>query len=374
MQGMEVSHFGWPMAAVAAGAAAWFVSALLVLTKSLHGKYSMQPSSNIQNAHIEPTPRIGGVAIFFSVFLGMMLSTGESRQLLLGVVLAGTTAFAFGLLEDCTHRVSVASRLFATLGSGLLGWMVTGIAITDVNVPGIDTLLQWLPLAILFTAFAVGGLANAFNIIDGFNGLASGTALIALAAMGALSLQLGDVPLNQVCFVVAAAVLGFLLVNWPFGKLFLGDGGAYFVGFSIGWVAVLLLQRHAEVSAWCPLLVCAYPVLEVLFSVLRRKQRRILIGSPDRLHLHSLVKRRLVRQYFPAAHYTLRNSITGALLWIMTLLPALWALWFYDNTAMLALGLAIFAIAYQVTYVRLVRFGWHLRSQQQQSPTLSSVK
>jgi UDP-N-acetylmuramyl pentapeptide phosphotransferase/UDP-N-acetylglucosamine-1-phosphate transferase len=139
-------------------------------------------------------------------------------------------------------------------------------------------------------------------------------------------------------------------------------------------VAVLLLHRHTEVSAWCPLLICAYPVLEVLFSVLRRKQRRSLIGNPDRVHLHSLVERRLVRQHFFAMHGTLRNSITGAMLWIMTLLPALWALQFYDNTPALALGLLIFALAYQILYLRLVRFGWHLWRQHQLSPTLSSVK
>ena len=362
------------MAAFATLAAAWFFSVLLVLTKHLHGHYSMQSAKGIQNFHIEPTPRIGGLAIFCSVTLGMMLSDNESRHQLQGIVMAGVTAFAFGLLEDFTHRVSVSSRLFATLGSGILGWFVTGIAVTDVNVPGIDTLLQWTPVAVLFTAFAVGGLANAFNIIDGFNGLASGTALIALATMGALSLQLGDLPLDHVCFTLGAAVLGFLLVNWPFGKLFLGDGGAYFVGFSIAWVAVLLLQRHPEVSAWCPLLICAYPVIEVLFSVLRRRQRRNHIGNPDRLHLHSLVKRRLVRQYFPTLHSTLRNSITGASLWIMTLLPALWALWFFNNTAALALGFLLFALAYQILYLRLVRFGWHLWSQRQLSPTVSSVE
>lgn len=362
------------MAAFTTLAAAWFVSVLLVLTKHLHGRYSMPSVAGIQNFHIEPTPRIGGLAIFFSVTLGMMLSDTESRHLLQGIVMAGVTAFAFGLLEDFTHRVSVSSRLFATLGSGILGWFITGIAITDVNLPGIDALLQWTPVAVLFTAFAVGGLANAFNIIDGFNGLASGTALIALTAMGALSLQLGDVPLNHVCFTLGAAVFGFLLVNWPFGKLFLGDGGAYFVGFSIAWAAVLLLQRHPAVSAWCPLLICTYPVLEVLFSVLRRRQRRSLIGNPDRVHLHSLVKRRLVRQHFPTMHKTLRNSITGGLLSIMTVLPALWALWFFNSTPMLALGQLLFAIAYQILYLRLVRFGWHIGSQQQLNLTLSRAE
>ena len=371
---MELSQYGWPMAAFAAGVAGWFFAVLVVLTKPLHGRYSMPHTSAVQNAHTEPTPRIGGVAVFCSVCLGMWLASGESHHLLSSIVLAGASAFAFGLLEDLTHRVSVSSRLFATLGSGLVGWFITGIAITDVNLPGIDTLLQWAPVAVLFTAFAVGGLANAFNIIDGFNGLASGTALIVLTAMGLISLQLGDVQLSHVCLILATSVMGFLLVNWPFGKLFLGDGGAYFIGFAIAWVAVLLLHRHAEVSAWCPLLICAYPVLEVLFTVLRRRHHSSHLGHPDRLHLHSLVKRRIVRQLFPSMHATLRNSLTGALLWLMSLLPAVWGVWHHNNTPLLAVGLVVFALAYQLLYLRLVRFGWNWHQRPHPAPVLSSSK
>jgi UDP-N-acetylmuramyl pentapeptide phosphotransferase/UDP-N-acetylglucosamine-1-phosphate transferase len=334
----------------------------------------MPHTSAVQNAHTEPTPRIGGVAVFCSVCLGLWLTSGESRHLLTSIVLAGASAFAFGLLEDLTHRISVAARLFATLGSGVLGWFITGISITDVNLPGVDLLFQWTPVAVLFTAFAVGGLANAFNIIDGFNGLASGTALIVLTAMGLISLQLGDVLLSDVCLILAASVMGFLLVNWPFGKLFLGDGGAYFVGFAIAWVAVLLLHRHPEISAWCPLLICAYPVLEVIFSMLRRRHHSSLLGHPDRLHLHSLVKRRVVKRLFPTAHTTLRNSVTGTLLWVMTLLPALWGIWHYDNTPLLAVGLVVFAFAYQLLYLRLVRFGWHWQRREAPAPLLPSTK
>ena len=355
---MQMSHYVWPMAAFATGVAAWFVAVLLVLTTPLHGSFSTGALGSVQNSHTEPTPRIGGLSIYCSVILGLLLLPGESQHLLLPIALAGTPAFAFGLLEDCTRRVNPAARLFATLGSAVLGWFITGVAITDVNIPWLDTLLLWTPIAVAFTAFSVSGVANAFNIIDGFNGLASGTALIIITAMSLLGLQLGDAQLGDVCLILAAATLGFLLVNWPLGKLFLGDGGAYFVGFGVAWVAVLLLHRHPQVSAWCPLLICAYPVLEVVFSMLRRRRRQLSLVHPDRLHLHSLVKRRFVRQHFKLFNGTGRNSITGALMWGMTLLPALWALSFYDNTAMLALGLLIYALGYQAIYVRLVWFGW----------------
>ncbi len=356
---MQVVQYSWPLAAWGAGAAALFVAVLLVLTKDLHGRLSMDSSFGVQRFHTQPTPRIGGIAIVSGVLLGALLLRGEARVMLQVVVLAGAPAFAFGLLEDLTKRVSVAKRLFATLGSGLLGWFITGISITYVNVPVLDALLVWTPVAVLFTAVAVSGVANAVNIIDGFNGLAAGVALIVLSAIGLLSVRLGDVQLGHVCLNLAASVAGFLLVNWPLGKLFLGDGGAYFVGFAIAWSAVLLLQRHAQVSAWCPLLICAYPVVEVLFSMLRRKQHRSLVGQPDRLHLHSLVKRRVVRRLFPQTTNLMRNSITGALLGPLLSVPfALWALAFYDDTPALVLGMIVFVLAYKLSYCRLTRFHW----------------
>lgn len=355
---MDIAHDVWPMATLATGVAAWFTAMLLVLTTPLHGRFSVGSLTNIQDFHATPTPRIGGLAVYSSVVLGLLLSAGESRSILLSVALAGTPAFAFGLLEDLTRRIGVATRLFATLGSGVLGWFITGVTLTEVNVPFVDVLLTWLPVAVLFTALAVGGVANAFNIIDGFNGLACGTALFILTAFGLLSLHLGDVQLAQACMLLAAATLGFLLVNWPFGKLFLGDGGAYFVGFAVAWIAVMLLHRHPQVSAWCPLLICAYPVSEVLFSMMRRRRRELHVGLPDRLHLHSLIRRRVVLQYFPTLSATLSNSITGAAMWILTLLPTLGALSFFDNTLVLAVGMTVFALGYHALYIRLVCFRW----------------
>ncbi len=355
---MELSHYSWPMAAFAAGAAALFTAVLLVLTKELHGGLSMDSPFGDQHFHRQPTPRIGGVALVAGVLQGAWLLDGEARHILWVVLLVGSPAFAFGLLEDLTKRVSVGVRLFATLGSGVLGWFITGISVTDVQVPILDTLLVWTPFAVLFTAFAVGGVANALNIIDGFNGLAAGAALIILSALGCLCVQLGDVQMAHVCLVLAAATFGFLLVNWPLGKLFLGDGGAYFIGFALAWVAVLLLHRHTRVSAWCPLLICAYPVLEVLFSILRRKLRHQNFGHADSLHLHSLVKRRVVRQLFPHTSHVLRNSITGAVIWGFVAPPALWGIAFFNNTPLLMLGMIVFTLAYQLVYFRVARFRW----------------
>ena len=335
------------------------VSATLVLTQRWHGRFSMDGCQGVQKHHNTPTPRIGGLAIVAGLIATWLLASDEVHKIFGTMLLASMPAFAFGLLEDVTKKVSVQARLLATMFSGLLAWYFTGVSMQDTGVAPLDWLLGYLPLAVLFTAFAVGGVANAINIIDGFNGLAAGSVAIMLAAMGLISLNLGDVPLAKVSFLVAACALGFGAVNWPMGRLFLGDGGAYLLGFFLAWVAVLLPMRHIEINAWATILVCAYPVLEVAFSV-RRRRKRVghHPGQPDKVHLHHLIHRRIVCQYLPRISPELKNGFTSPLCWLATALPAAWAVVFAQNTLMLALAFCVLILIYAALYARLTQFRW----------------
>jgi UDP-N-acetylmuramyl pentapeptide phosphotransferase/UDP-N-acetylglucosamine-1-phosphate transferase len=347
-----------PLPALMAGGVSLAVAVLLVLTQRWHGQWSMDSTQGVQKFHTNPTPRVGGIAIAVAVLVGTMLSLPGHQNLLLPLMLAGTPALAFGLVEDVTKCVSVRARLLATMACGVLGWALTGLSISDAHVVGLDWLLGFTVVSVAFTAFAVGGVANAINIIDGFNGLASGTAIIILTGFGIMASAVGDTELANTSLILAGAVLGFGLVNWPFGKIFLGDGGAYFVGFALAWLAVLMQARHPEVSAWAPLLLCGYPVLEVLFSILRRRRRRKSAGDADRLHLHSLVKRRVVRRLLPHASHLVRNSVTGAIMWGAALVPAAIAVSWPTDTPALVLGFAVCAFLYSAVYARLTQFRW----------------
>ena len=347
-----------PLPALVAGSVALLVALVLVASQGWHGRYTMDSVKGIQKFHTQPTPRVGGIAIVAGIIAGYLMANTDRKSLLGPLILAGIPAFTFGLLEDITKRVSVRTRLLATMGSGVLGWAITGYSITDANVWGLDWLLGFNVVSVAFTAFAVGGIANAINIVDGFNGLSAGTVLIILTAFGVMSTALGDPDLALVCLILAGAVAGFLLVNWPLGKIFLGDGGAYFVGFALAWLAVLVLHRHTEVSAWAPMLVCGFPVLEVLFSIVRRRRRHLSPGDPDRLHLHSLVKRRLMRRLLPQSSSLVRNSATGAIMWLAALLPAAIAVLWPTHTFMLVLGFALCGLLYSAVYARLTQFRW----------------
>ena len=172
-----------------------------------------------------------------------------------------------------------------------------------------------------------------------------------------------------VCFVVAAVALGFGAINWPLGKLFLGDGGAYLLGFLVGWLAILLPMRHPEINAWATLLVCAYPVLEVAFSVRRRRKREgHHPGQPDKAHLHHFIHRRLIPKLAANRGAALRNGFTSPFCWLYAALPATWAVLFAQNTPMLMLGLVLVTLVYSAVYARLTQFGWCYRALTMRQP------
>jgi len=152
-----------------------------------------------------------------------------------------------------------------------------------------------------------------------------------------------------------ASTLGFLVWNYPRGVIFAGDGGAYFLGFAIAELAVLLVHRNSEVSPWFALLVLWYPVWETIFSMFRRKALRGRSpADPDGLHLHTLVFRRVVRlRHRPVAH----NAVTTLCMLAVCLTTVVPAVLFWDETWVLQLAAAVFALSYVLLYWRIVRFG-----------------
>ncbi len=340
------------------GISCFLVSVLIVLTKKLHGSATMDLSHGVQKFHTTPTPRVGGLPIVIGLSVACFISSPELKHLLTPILIAGMPAFLFGLAEDITKRIGVLARLLATMASGLLAWWLTDYSLSRVDVWGVDWLLKYTLISVVFTSFAVGGVANAINIIDGFNGLASTMATLAFAGFAVIAWSVEDATLASVAIILAACVWGFFWVNWPFGKLFLGDGGSYFVGFALAWIAVLLIERNPSVSPYAALLVCIHPVSEVLLSIFRRKLKKMNPGHPDRLHFHSIVKQRYVRRWFGSLSFELRNSITGVFVGFMTLTAILIASLVNQSSLLSLLAVIALAMGYVAIYVRMIRFQW----------------
>lgn len=305
-----------------------------------------------QKIHDGSVPRVGGLAIFFSLIVCLTLIDELPSSLLLTLVLPTIPTVIAGLLEDFTGSVSPNLRLLFSLVSGFLFCWITGYRITNVDVDLMAEFLKIPAVSVLLTSLAIASLINAVNIIDGLNGLAATTAAIMFISFGILSGQAGDLEQEIICSVVILTVAGFLIWNFPFGKIFLGDGGAYLLGALVASFAVLMPERNSEVSPFASLLIVIYPFYELVRSTFRRISTKGLHAfTPDNNHLHSLM------YLVTASHTNLSKSIQNSLAALITLtLPLLccsWAVIFFDKRGVLLFGIIGFVLIYESTVAAL---------------------
>ncbi len=247
----------------------------------------------------------------------------------------------------------------------MLAVYLLGMTVPRMGLVWMDAALSAAPwLGMALAVLAIAGLPHAFNIIDGYNGLAGMVAVIICAALTHVALQLGDRELAAILVITAAATLGFMFWNYPMGQLFAGDGGAYVWGIVIAFCSITLVQRHPIVSPWFPMLLLIYPVWETMFSIYRKLARGDSPGMADALHLHQLIYRRIVRSVLDenaARRMLRRNNRTAPYLWAFTLLTVVPAVLFWRNTYILIGFCALFCVSYVAAYLVIVRFklpGW----------------
>ncbi|HXA47069.1 MAG TPA: glycosyltransferase [Burkholderiaceae bacterium] len=330
-----------------------------------HGAALDSNLSGVQKVHAHVVPRIGGIGIFLSVVITGLLTMWRAppvgRAILL-LLICSSVAFLGGIVEDFTQRVSPARRLGLTMCAAALGY-----TLLDARIEHIDGLFSWVLsldklwwISLPLTVLAVAGIANAVNIIDGFNGLASVVSICMFLSLGYVALQVNDQFVLVVALMTAGAIAGFLVWNYPAGLIFLGDGGAYFIGFMLGELSILLVMRNPQVSTWYAALLLIYPVFETLFSIYRRIfLRGRSPGLPDGIHLHSLIFRRLVLWAVgrrDARALTRRNSMTSPYLWLLSLLAVMPATLLWRHSFLLILFCFLFIGTYVWLYASIVRF------------------
>lgn len=316
-----------------------------------------------QKFHARPVPRVGGISIFVAVVVGSLVTYVRTPHIgiwLGWLIVASIPAFAGGLMEDLTKNVSPARRLLLTMGSAALGYILLNAALHRLDIVYLDRFLASTWIAFPLTVIAVAGLANAVNIIDGFNGLASFVSFAVCLSIAYVAWQVGDGFVMVAAFLLAGAIIGFFVFNYPFGLIFLGDGGAYFIGFILAELMVLLVARNASVSAWYPVLALIYPIFETMFSIYRKKfVRKMSPGIPDGVHLHMLIFKRLVRWavgHRDSVALTRRNSLTSPYLWLLSCLAIIPATLFWQNSSVLMMCCVLFVVTYVWLYVSIVRF------------------
>lgn len=335
----------------------FFATLLIIRFKHLHESYSSDwDLSGPQKFHTIIVPRIGGISVAIGLFAASLirLNSNQNPSIEMLLLISAIPTFAIGLTEDLTKIISVRLRLFFTaISAGLLVYLLQA-QINKLDIPVIDLLFTIPFFGIVLTIFAITGLANAYNIIDGFNGLASMAAIITLFAIASVSYLVADPLLIYLSLITVGAVLGFFACNYPKGLIFLGDGGAYLIGFWIASLSIMLTHRHQEISPWFALLINSYPIMETIFTIYRRKiHQGKNPGQPDGIHFHTLVYRRILKDENGSLN---RNSKVAPLIGIFIMPFIIIAIIYYDSSLILSISFILFLIIYITVYSMLVKF------------------
>ncbi|MEK7431916.1 MAG: MraY family glycosyltransferase [Cyanobacteriota bacterium] len=240
-----------------------------------------------QSFHKVATPRAGGISIYVS---SLFFSSFISSNLFISI-LCFLPAFLYGLYEDIYGDTPQKNRLFVMAICTIFAMFFTDITIKSAGFFDIPLFIQY-PLTII----GVLGIASAINFIDGLNGLASGVSLIALLFIGVAALLGNNYELAYSMFLLSASIVGFMVFNFPLGKIFLGDAGAYFLGYILAFSAESLAyngSQSSEISPWFLVALFGYPIIETIYTMLRRynrlKKEKIKFFEAETVHLHSLV-------------------------------------------------------------------------------------
>ena len=315
----------------------------------------------VQSAHSGFVPRVGGLAIYISILVLIpLLSFGfiplsvvfdlDAEQFTL-LILSAAPVFSVGLAEDMGYNMSPKARLIASAASSFVAVLLFKVWLKSLGIPGADTLLMFALFGILFTIFATVGVVNAFNLIDGLNGLSSYVTASVAVSLSIISFQAGNTQISIFLVLVVAAVLGFMALNFPMGKIFLGDGGAYVLGHLLVWSAIILINEATEVSAFAILLVFFWPVADTGLAIWRRWKLGNPADRPDRLHFHQLAMRFLEIRFFGRDRREIANPVATLMLIPLISAPQVLGVLFWDNLAASIVSTVGLGFLFIVTYL-----------------------
>lgn len=252
--------------------------------KKLAIKLGAIDAPNARKVHRTVMPRMGGLAIYFA-FTVTVLLTQPLTQPLMGLLLGGTIIILVGIFDDI-HGLSPHWKLVGQLAAAVV-LVAFGYHVDFVTNPFGSSVIPLGILSIPVTIFWIIGVTNALNLIDGLDGLAAGTSVIAALTMAVVAWIDGHSAMGILALILAASTLGFLKYNFHPAQIFMGDSGSLFLGFNLGALAILSLTKGATViSIFIPIVILGIPIMDTAFAILRRFLNQKPIFQADKKHLH----------------------------------------------------------------------------------------
>jgi UDP-GlcNAc:undecaprenyl-phosphate/decaprenyl-phosphate GlcNAc-1-phosphate transferase len=316
--------------------------------KKIYVFFSLKPYQSKQRLHQDEVPRIAGLMIY--IFLTVVALFSIQSHLLNVILISALPIILIGSKEDLFYNTSPKLRLIMmTISAGLLIHLLP-TKLPEIDFPLINQILSIGFMKEIFFIFSILVIINGNNLIDGVNGNLALTNIVQLISVGLLAFVVSDDVIVQLSCILLIALIPFTLFNFPFGKVFCGDAGAYFYGFAISASVIYLFGTYDDLLSWNAILILIYPSIELLFSFIRKKifeNKSPFIA--DTKHLHSLIYRYINKQ-------NLRHSNNSVV--ILYLLPfilgSLLSCYFYEDIFTVLLIIFLLFSIYIMMYLYLL--------------------
>ena len=333
-----------------------FVACVLIVTLSRGCAVTRDDLHAVQASHAARAARYGGVAVVLGLCGALAFLPMAQGKFLFTLILCALPVFTAGLAEDAGWRVAPVWRLAASICSSLLAIGVLGTMINRMGAGPLDLLVAAPLPALLLTTLVLTGVSQAFNLIDGLHGLCGFAGLMTAAALTAIAMKTGQDQTVHILWAVMAALGGFVLINYPRGLVFLGDGGAYLIGFVLACLAIDMLGQAPDLSPWAVVLMFFWPLADMIFAVVRRMDQKRPSFRADRMHFHHVALRSVEILLLGKKNRRLSNPLATLILLPLIAGPAILgvAVW-NDNRLAFAL-VVLSSTAFVLAYKALVSF------------------
>jgi UDP-GlcNAc:undecaprenyl-phosphate GlcNAc-1-phosphate transferase len=246
---------------------------------------------NARKIHVDPVPRLGGLAIYISFALSLLVlllidhvDLSRLGLQLWGILIGGTFIVIVGAMDDIAE-LSVRSKLLGQTIAAIILFLF-GSRIEFIGNP-LGGLIYLGGLSVFLTLFWMIGLTNTVNLIDGLDGLAAGVSSIALVILTVIAFETGRQEVAFVCLVLLGSVLGFLKHNFNPASIFMGDSGSMFLGFMLAAVTVQGVMKSAiAIALLVPIVIMGVPILDTAFAIFRRFREKQPLTQADNDHIH----------------------------------------------------------------------------------------
>lgn len=326
----------------------------IILWPKIISKFGLKKYQGVQRIHLGEVPRIGGLISVIGIFLyWMMCADGKVMPFVETLLISSLPLVMISIKEDFFHNTRTSSRLIMMFLSCFLFFYYYDIKFPLIEFPGLGPLIgSSILMSWLFYAFCVVVIINGNNLIDGTNGLMPMSIIMQCSSLFYICFETENFT-NMICLIyILIAMVIFLIFNYPWGKVFMGDLGAYFFGFSISLLTIVIYGENPELPTWSAILILFYPALELLFSLCRKVLEGQNPMSADSHHLH-------LKMFYFLTKDGIKPMVSNAL--VMPCIGLIWSMpfmiivWVYQSQTLTIIGLLIMLIIYGGFYWALPR-------------------